>query len=53
VVTENLGDAIVGRRPALAALDLALEFRTWQPLHASGLSGAEAADTMARALRCL
>jgi AcrR family transcriptional regulator len=52
-IREVLAQAVSRRRPALAALDLALEFRTWQRLHASGLSSAEAADTMARALACL
>jgi AcrR family transcriptional regulator len=52
-IREVLAESVSGRRPALAALDLALEFRTWQRLHASRLSSADAADTMARALRCL
>jgi AcrR family transcriptional regulator len=52
-IREVLGEAVSRRKAALAALDLALELRTWQRLHASGLSSAEAAETMARALACL
>jgi AcrR family transcriptional regulator len=39
-----------GGKKALAALDLALSFATWQQLSRSGLSNAAAADVMVRAL---
>jgi AcrR family transcriptional regulator len=47
-----LADAVPRARRSQAALDLALDFRGWQRLHASGLSNAEAAETMARAILC-
>jgi AcrR family transcriptional regulator len=50
---DVLGGAVSRRRQAHAALDLALELHTWQRLRASGLTSEEAAETMARALRCL
>ena len=50
---EVLGDVMSAGKQARAALDLALELRTWQRLRASGLTSLEAAETMARALYCL
>jgi AcrR family transcriptional regulator len=47
---EILRAALPRRRAARAALELALDFRTWQRLHRSGLSSAAAADAMVRAL---
>ena len=55
---EQLGkirSALAGGLPsrgqkALAALDLALNFGTWQQLSRGGLSSAAAADVMVRAL---
>jgi hypothetical protein len=35
-----------------ALLDLAIDFRAWQRLHASGLTNAEAAEAMTRVVRC-
>jgi len=52
-IHEVLAESLARRREALATLDLALEFRTWQRLNRSGLSAGEAAETMARALDCL
>jgi hypothetical protein len=34
-----------------AALALALDFHAWKRLHASGLTDAESAETMVRAIR--
>jgi AcrR family transcriptional regulator len=45
----SLAAGIEGER-ALAALDLALDFRAWKRLKASGLERAEAVETMARAV---
>lgn len=39
-------------REVEAAVDLAIGFRTWQSLHHSGLSTADAADLMARLVTC-
>jgi AcrR family transcriptional regulator len=47
---EVLRAALPRRRAARAALELALDFRTWQRLRRSGLSSDVAADTMVRAL---
>jgi AcrR family transcriptional regulator len=48
---DVLARALPRRRGAKAALDLALDFRTWQRLHRSGLSNKAATDVMVRALR--
>jgi hypothetical protein len=47
-----LAQVLPRRKRALAALGLALDFRTFKRLRASGLSVHEAAETMVRALRC-
>ena len=49
-VRRILGKALPRRKAARAALDLALDFRTWQTLRRSGLSSEAAAETMVRAL---
>ena len=46
----SLADALPRRKAARAALDLALDFRTWRRLRSSGLSQRAAVDTMVRAL---
>jgi AcrR family transcriptional regulator len=48
-VRDALGDGLAGDRRT-AALDLALDFRAWQRLRAAGLTNAEAAETMVRAI---
>ncbi len=45
-----LADVLPETRAAQAALDLALDFRTWKRLRASELTNAEAADAMVRAI---
>jgi AcrR family transcriptional regulator len=56
VIAETLAKGLVsgrGRRRQLAALNLALDFRTWRSLvRDSGLSRKEAVATMAAAVRC-
>jgi AcrR family transcriptional regulator len=47
-----LAEVVPERRAALAALDLALDFRTWKRLRASGLTSDEAVETMVRAIAC-
>jgi len=50
-IRSTLASALPSRsRKALAALDLALNFGTWQQLSRSGLTNAAAADVMVRAL---
>ncbi|HET8672245.1 MAG TPA: helix-turn-helix domain-containing protein [Thermoleophilaceae bacterium] len=49
-IRQTLARALPRRAAAQAALDLALDFRTWQRLRRSGLSSRAAADAMARAL---
>ena len=53
-IRDALGAALPrGHRKAQAALDLALEFRTWRQLvRSSGLTGRQAADLMAGVLLC-
>ena len=45
-----LGEALPRRKPALAALGFAMDFRTWSGLRANGLSDDEASEVMVRAL---
>ena len=47
---EILSAVLPRRRTARAALELALDFRTWQRLHRSGLATPAAANAMVRAL---
>jgi AcrR family transcriptional regulator len=49
-IRRTLARAVPRRAAAQAALDLALDFRTWQRLRRSGLSSRAAADSMVRAL---
>jgi AcrR family transcriptional regulator len=49
-IRQALAKALPRRRTAQAALDLALDFKSWQSLRRSGLSNETAADTMARAI---
>lgn len=49
-IRAALAAALPRRKAAQAALDLALEFRTWQRLRRSGLSTRAAVDTIVRAL---
>jgi len=49
-IRRTLAGAVPRRAAAQAALDLALDFRTWQRLRGSGLSSRAAADAMVRAL---
>lgn len=48
-IRDALAEGLTGHR-ALAALDLALDFRAWQRLSASGLSRADVVETMVRAV---
>jgi len=64
VVTQRIAPAVAessaalaggwaGNRETRAAIDLAVSFHTWRSLvRANGLSGARAADLMARLVRC-
>jgi AcrR family transcriptional regulator len=47
---DTLGKGLLDAPAAQATLDLALDFRTWKRLAASGLSAAEAAEAMTRAV---
>src|SRR5438105_192561 len=49
-IREALSEVLDPRKATQAALDLALDFRAWQRLRASGLSNGEGAETMARAI---
>jgi AcrR family transcriptional regulator len=49
-IRQLLAKALPRRKAAHAALDLALDFRTWQRLRRSGLSPEAAAETMVRAV---
>jgi AcrR family transcriptional regulator len=49
-IRRSLAQAIPRRKAALATLDLALNFRTWEGLHGGGLSNEAAAEAMVRAL---
>jgi AcrR family transcriptional regulator len=49
-IRQILGKALPRRKGAQAALDLALDFRTWQRLRRSGLSSQAAAEAMLRAV---
>jgi AcrR family transcriptional regulator len=51
-IRSALAEGLPGRKRSQAALDLALDFRGWQRLRASGLSNAEAAEAMARSILC-
>jgi AcrR family transcriptional regulator len=55
-IAQTLADGVIGgrgRRRQLAALKLALDFRTWRSLvRDSGLSRKDAVATMAAAVRC-
>ncbi len=52
-IREALSEVLPRRGRAAAVLDLALDFRTWQSLvQRSGLSNAEAAETMVAAIHC-
>jgi len=51
-IRSTLADVVPHRKGSVAALDLALDFHGWQRLRTSGLSNAEAAETMARAILC-
>jgi AcrR family transcriptional regulator len=48
-IRDPLADGLTGPR-ALAALDLALDFRAWKRLTATGLSRADIVETMVRAV---
>lgn len=47
-----LAEGLPETRAVQAALDLALDFNTWKRLSGSGLANDEAAQLMARAIRC-
>ena len=49
-IREALADGLPETPAARAALDLALDFRTWRSLTASGLSNEAAAESMTRAV---
>jgi AcrR family transcriptional regulator len=49
-IRETLADGLGETAATQAALDLALDFRTWRRLAASGLSGSEAAELMTRSV---
>jgi AcrR family transcriptional regulator len=51
-VRDSLLEVLPSTNPAQALLDLAIDFRGWQRLHASGLTNAEAAEAMTRAVGC-
>jgi AcrR family transcriptional regulator len=51
-VRGALAEVVPETRAARAALDLALDFRAWQRLRSSGLTNAEAAGAMVRAIAC-
>jgi AcrR family transcriptional regulator len=48
---ETLAEGLPETPNVQAALDLALDFHAWKRLHASGLTDAESAETMVRAIR--
>jgi len=48
-IRASLAEGLADTR-RLASLDLALQFHTWRSLHRSGLSPADAAETMVRAI---
>jgi AcrR family transcriptional regulator len=52
LVRDALASGLPEEPRAQAALDLALDFYTWRRLARSGLSPADAAETMVAALRC-
>jgi AcrR family transcriptional regulator len=52
LIRDALASGLPEESRAQAALDLALDFYTWRRLARSGLSPADAAETMVAALRC-
>jgi AcrR family transcriptional regulator len=51
-IRRVLGEGLPDEQRVHALLDLALDFRAWKRLRASGLSNREAAGTMAHAILC-
>jgi AcrR family transcriptional regulator len=51
-IRAALAEVVPEEKDAQAALDLALEFRTWQRLRRSELTNEEAAELMTRAVLC-